>query len=40
MTYAVANLYGRFDEFNKLLDKISFGENDIMYILIQRKNLI
>lgn len=33
MTYAVANLYGRFDEFNKLLDKISFGENDIMYIL-------
>lgn len=33
MTYAVANLYGRLDRFNKLLERISFGDNDVMYIL-------
>lgn len=33
MTYAVANLYGRLDRFNELLKKISFSDNDVMYIL-------
>ena len=33
MTYVVSNLFGRLERFNKLLDKISFGENDIMYVL-------
>ena len=33
MTYVVSNLFGRFERFGKLLDKISFGESDIMYVL-------
>lgn len=33
MTYVVSNLFGRLERFGKLLDKISFGESDIMYVL-------
>lgn len=33
MTYVVSNLFGRLERFNKLLNKISFGESDIMYVL-------
>lgn len=33
MTYAVANLHGCFDKFKKLLKKINFTENDVMYVI-------
>lgn len=33
MTYAVANLHGCFDKFKKLLQKIRFSDNDVMYVL-------
>lgn len=33
MTYAVANLFGRSDKFNELLEKINFTDKDYMYIL-------
>ena len=33
MTYVVSNLFGRLDRFNKLLEKISFKDSDVMYVL-------
>ena len=33
MTYAVANLHGCFDKFKKLLRKINFTDNDVMYVI-------
>ena len=33
MTYAVANLHGCFNKFKKLLRKINFTDNDVMYVL-------
>ncbi|MBP3370399.1 MAG: metallophosphoesterase [Clostridia bacterium] len=33
MTYAVANLHGCLDKFQKLLKEIRFGDNDVMYVL-------
>jgi serine/threonine protein phosphatase 1 len=33
MTYVVSNLYGRFDKYEKLIQKINLKENDILYIL-------
>lgn len=33
MTYAVANLHGCFDKFKRLLSKIRFSDNDVMYVL-------
>lgn len=33
MTYVIANPNGCLDKFNDLLKKISFGDNDIMYVL-------
>lgn len=33
MTYLVSNIYGRYDRFQKLLTKLHFGDNDIMYVL-------
>lgn len=33
MTYAVSNLFGRFDKFTKLIEKIKFTDDDYMYIL-------
>ena len=33
MTYVVSNLFGRLERFNKLLEKISFKDSDVMYVL-------
>lgn len=33
MTYAVANLHGCFDKFQKLLKEIRFTDNDVMYVI-------
>ena len=33
MTYAVSNLYGRLDKFEKLAKKINFKDRDVMYVL-------
>ena len=33
MIYAVANLHGSLDKFNKLLKEIKFSDNDVMYVL-------
>ena len=33
MTYAVSNLYGRLEKFEKLTKKINFKDRDVMYIL-------
>ena len=33
MTYAVANLHGCFDKFKRLLSKINFNDNDVMYVV-------
>lgn len=33
MTYVVANLHGRFAAWQKLLKKISFSDDDLMYVL-------
>ncbi len=33
MTYAVSNIHGNYAKFRELLDKISFSDNDIMYVL-------
>lgn len=33
MTYAVSNLYGRLDKFEKLIKKINLKDSDLLYIL-------
>lgn len=33
MTYVVSNLYGRFDKYEKLINKINLKESDVLYIL-------
>ena len=33
MTYVVSDIHGRYDKFKELLDKINFGEKDVMYLL-------
>ena len=33
MVYAVSNIHGNYAKFKELLDKISFSDNDIMYVL-------
>lgn len=33
MTYVVANLHGEYERFQRLLQEIRFGENDILYVL-------
>lgn len=33
MTYAVANIHGCYDAFKKMLEKINFGDDDILFIL-------
>ena len=33
MIYAVANLHGSLDKFNKLLKEIKFTDNDVMYVV-------
>ena len=33
MTYAVSDLHGNFDKFKDLLEKIRFGDDDVMYVL-------
>ena len=33
MTFVVSNLYGRFDKFEKLINKINLKESDTLYIL-------
>ena len=33
MIYVVSNIHGNYEKFKQLLEKISFSEDDIMYIL-------
>ena len=33
MIYVVSNIHGNYSKFKELLDKISFSDNDIMYVL-------
>ena len=33
MTYAIANLHGDYDSFIKMLEKIKFSEDDVMFLL-------
>ena len=33
MVYAISNIHGNYTKFKEMLDKISFSENDIMYVL-------
>ena len=33
MTYAMSDLHGRYDKYAQMLEKISFGEGDTLYIL-------
>ncbi len=33
MTYAISDLHGRYDLYLEMLDKISFSENDTLYVL-------
>ncbi|SFQ35506.1 Calcineurin-like phosphoesterase [Butyrivibrio proteoclasticus] len=32
-TYAISDLHGQYDIFEKLLDVIDFSENDFLYVL-------
>ena len=33
MTYVISNIHGNYSKFTEMLDKISFSDNDIMYVL-------
>lgn len=33
MTYVISNIHGNYTKFKKMLDKIAFSDNDIMYVL-------
>ncbi len=33
MVYVISNIHGNYTDFKKMLDKISFSDNDIMYVL-------
>lgn len=33
MTYVISDIHGNFDKFKTLLDKISFSDSDVMYLL-------
>ena len=33
MTYAVANLHGCYEAFKKLLEKINFGDKDVLFVV-------
>ena len=33
MTYVISNIHGNYDKFQALLQKISFSDNDVLYIL-------
>lgn len=33
MVYVISNIHGNYTKFNEMLDKISFSDNDIMYVL-------
>lgn len=33
MTYVISNIHGNYAKFKEMLDKISFSDNDIMYVL-------
>ena len=33
MTYVVSDIHGCFDKFKEILEKINFGDNDVMYVL-------
>ncbi len=38
--YVISDLHGYYDLFIKLLDKISFNEYDLLYILGDRKSVV
>lgn len=33
MTYAISDIHGRFDKYSAMLEKINFGEDDMLYVL-------
>lgn len=33
MTYAISDIYGRYDKYTAMLEKINFGESDTLYVL-------
>ena len=33
MTYVIANIHGNYQKFKDLLAEISFGEQDLLYVL-------